>query len=84
MTKVLPRIEGDAEKLHFKDGSSLLSDLSTKIKKNLIIESDQKLRPDLLRTSTSGNVLDVEFRSLKKIEWMEQRLREHSFTSFWP
>jgi hypothetical protein len=84
MTKVLPRIEGDAEKLHFKDGSSLLSDLSTKIKKNMIIESDQNLRPDLLRTSTSGNVLDVEFRSLKKIEWMEQRLLDHSFTSFWP
>lgn len=84
MTKVLPRIEGDAEKLHLKDGSSLLSDLSTKIKRNLIIESDQNLRPDLLRTSTSGSVLEVEFRSLKKIEWMEQRLLDHSFTSFWP
>ena len=84
MTKILPRIEGDAEKLQLKDGISLLSDLSAKIKKNLIVSSDQDLRPDLLRTNISGGVIDVEFRSLKKIAWMEQRLVEHSFTSFWP
>jgi hypothetical protein len=84
MTKVLPRIEGDAEKLHFRDGISLLTDLSEKIHTCFLISADQNLRPDLLRTSISGDVLDVEFRSRKKIAWMEQRLIEHSFTSFWP
>jgi 5-methylcytosine-specific restriction endonuclease McrBC GTP-binding regulatory subunit McrB len=84
MTKILPRIEGDAEKLHLKDGNSLLTDLSEKIQTSFLISSDQNLRPDLLRTSISGDVFEVEFRSRKKIAWMEQRLIEHSFTSFWP
>jgi len=84
MTKILPRIEGDAEKLQLKDVNSLLSDLNTTIKSNLILAPDQVLRPDLLRTNNAGEAIDVEFRSLKKIAWMEKRLIEHSFTSFWP
>lgn len=84
MTKILPRIEGDAEKMQLKDRSSLLSDLNLTVKKHLLGTSDQVSRPDLLRTNISGGVIDVEFRSLKKIAWMEKRLIEQSFTSFWP
>ena len=84
MTKILPRIEGDDEKLQLKGQNSLLSELSLKIKTYLSNGSQQGLRPDLLRTSNNGGVIDVEFRSLKKIDWMEKRLRENSFTSFWP
>ena len=84
MTKILPRIEGDAEKMQLKDRNSLLSDLNMTVKKHLLGASDQVSRPDLLRTNNSGGVIDVEFRSLKKIAWMEKRLIEQSFTSFWP
>jgi hypothetical protein len=84
MTKILPRIEGDDEKLQLKGQNSLLSELSLKIKTYLSNGSQQGLRPDLLRTSNNGGVIDVEFRSLKKIDWMEKRLKENSFTSFWP
>lgn len=84
MTKILPRIEGDAEKLQLKDGNSLLTELSLKIKTYLSNGSQQDVRPDLLRTNNTGGVINVEFRSLKKIAWMEKRLVENSFTSFWP
>jgi hypothetical protein len=84
MTKILPRIESDKEKLHSKGDRSLLTDLSEQINKSLKFSSNQVSRPDLLRVKSTGEVFDVEFRSLKKITWMQQRLDEHSFTSFWP
>ena len=55
-----------------------------KIKTYLSNGSQQDVRPDLLRTNNTGGVINVEFRSLKKIAWMEKRLMENSFTSFWP
>ena len=84
MTKILPRIEGDDEKLQRTGKNSLLSELTLKIKPYLSNDSQQGFRPDLLRTNKTGGVIDVEFRSLKKIDWMAERLEKNSFTSFWP
>jgi len=85
MSKVLPRIEGDAEKLKF-DGidKSLLTELREKVKGMLTPADVSGLRPDLLRTSMNGSVISVHMRSLKKIDWMQDRLKENSFTGFWP
>ena len=73
-----------AEKLQLKGSDSLLSDLNMTVKKHLLSSPDKVGRPDLLRTKNSDEVIYVEFRSLKKIAWMEKRLIDQSFTSFWP
>ena len=85
MTKVLPRIEGDSEKLQDRDDGSLLDKL-------VAVLSDQfnemwgvdNVRPDLLREDIAGKVLKISCRSKKKINWMQDRLSSNGFTSFWP
>ncbi|BCG62818.1 MAG: hypothetical protein methR_P0476 [Methyloprofundus sp.] len=85
MTKVLPRIEGDSEKLQDRDDGSLLDKL-------VAVLSDQfnemwdvdNARPDLLREDIEGKVLKIPCRSKKKINWMQGRLSSNGFTSFWP
>jgi hypothetical protein len=81
MTKLLPRIEGDSEKLSFDGTDSLLTALKSIVEKKL---SSTGRRPDLLRTSSTGGVIDIENRSIKKIDWMQSRLVNSNFTSFWP
>lgn len=92
MMKVLPRIEGDQEKLAaFGAGGPVgmeSEDILGKLEEHLkaamatIWESG---RPDLLRASVNeGEVLSVECRSKTKIRWMRQRLQTNGFTSFWP
>ena len=84
MMKVLPRIEGDAEKLSDDGEESLLTRLSEKLKDPLsnIWESE---RPDLLRETVEGQPTVLpSCRSKKKLEWMKQRLKNNGFTTFWP
>ena len=84
MTKLLPRIEGDAEKLRADGEKSLLTGLRDKVAQVLPKTVATGTRPDLLQTDTSGGAVQVPLRSLKKIKWMQERLTNNAFTSFWP
>jgi len=93
MSKILPRIDGDAEKLKSVgdddkllanvEDSSLLTDLLAVIKPQFsVIWSDK--RPDLLRENNDKSVLKVDGRAKQKLEWMQKRLADNGFTTFWP
>ena len=84
MTKVLPRIEGDSEKLQDDGEYSLLNKLESILTVQLDKIWESKVRPDLLRESVSGEILYIPCRSKKKINWMKNRLSGNGFTSFWP
>lgn len=84
MTKLLPRIEGDAEKLRADGEKSLLTSLQDKVVQLMAKTAATGTRPDLLQTDTSGGAVQVPLRSLKKIKWMQERLTNNAFTSFWP
>ena len=86
MTKVLPRIEGDSEKLQDHGENSLLHELEETLTNQLEnIWKDDLTRPDLLRESIEGNALPgIQCRSKKKLTWMQARLTANGFTSFWP
>jgi len=84
MMKVLPRIEGDAEKLSYDGDESLLTRLKTVLEKQLPIIWDGQIRPDLLRKTSTGSDEPVECRSRNKLDWMQNRLAVNGFTSFWP
>lgn len=88
MTKVLPRIDGDTEKLSnsVDDNSSdilsaLLDVIDISFKEILI---NQRL--DLLRENKDEkeNPLMIPCRSKQKLEWMKARLTLNGFTTFWP
>jgi len=84
MTKVLPRIDGDTEKLRSKTGAiNLLEDLSEVATKQLSAIWDSQ-RPDLLREKSDGTLLNIDCHSKKKMTWMSKRLADNGFTSFWP
>ena len=87
MCKVLPRIEGDDEKLAGNSGAkntsqTLLDDLAKLLSTSLALIWDQQ-RPDLLRKNIPATE-PVLCRSKAKLEWMKSRLERNSFTSFWP
>ena len=85
MCKVLPRIEGDEDKLASHNEGNLLEQLVP------VLESElkdiwQSQRPDLLRAykdPANNNVVETGCRSYKKIEVMTAQLAS-GFTSFWP
>jgi hypothetical protein len=83
MSKVLPRIDGDAEKLGFNDEISLLTRLLAEIEKQFTHIGTAQ-RPDLLREKVGGGVCMVDCRSKQKLAWMQARLRMNGFTAFWP
>jgi len=90
MMKVLPRIEGDQEKLAVFDGADaiephdILGQLSGHLK-TVMAEVWDSHRPDLFRSSVNeGEQLSVECRSKAKLKWMRHRLHTNGFTSFWP
>lgn len=92
MCKVLPRIEGDTEKL----AAVGTADLSILKQLKEILESEfgsfwnelpgsGKARPDLYRENVDGDkLIHIACRSKGKINWMENRLATFGFTSFWP
>jgi hypothetical protein len=84
MTKVLPRIEGDSEKLQDNGDHSLLNKLESVLKTQLAEIWELELRPDLLRENIDGTTLNIPCRSKRKIHWMKSRLNDNGFTSFWP
>lgn len=83
MSKVLPRIDGDAEKLSTDGESSLLTRLLEAINKQFTL-ADSSQRPDLLREKIGGGVCMVEYRAKQKLAWMQKRLDANGFTTFWP
>ncbi|ENM3889180.1 restriction endonuclease [Vibrio cholerae] len=97
MCKVLPRIEGDTDKLTTSDGKALLVELSTVLAAQLApiwLASDtdeDSQRPDLYRekivadgATEEEKVLRIPCRSKAKLQWMSERLASATFTSFWP
>jgi len=95
MCKVLPRIEGDTDKLTIPSGKALLAELNSVLGKQLEpiwqAEQDNNQRPDLYRVKViEGDVTDeqkvlrIPCRSKAKLKWMSERLATATFTSFWP
>ncbi|WP_418357916.1 McrB family protein [Shewanella basaltis] len=97
MCKVLPRIEGDTDKLTTSDGKALLTELNTVLADQLApiwlaSETDEaSQRPDLYRekivadgATEEEKVLRIPCRSNAKLKWMGERLASATFTSFWP
>lgn len=89
MSKILPRIDGDEDKLRFVDASgaaNLLDKLTSLLESRLNeIWATDKTRLDFFRSTHDGNdIKDIQCRSRIKIEWMKNRLEVNTFTSFWP
>lgn len=96
MCKVLPRIEGDTDKLTTTDSKDLLKELNTVLSNQLFPiwqaeQGDNNQRPDLYREKVVANgatdeekVLRIPCRSKAKLKWMSNRLASATFTSFWP
>jgi hypothetical protein len=82
MSKVLPRIDGDGEKLNFDGTVSLLTQLRDEIDKQFVNKAQS--RPDLLREKIDGGVCAVAWRAEEKLNWMQTRLSANGFTTFWP
>lgn len=93
MCKVLPRIEGDSDKLrsHQTADGDLLTDLEKVLAEQFGSHWDNT-RPDLLNRKVAAAGEDsapaepplVPCRSKKKLAWMKERLVRQCFTSFWP
>lgn len=85
MCKVLPRIEGDIDKLTQQDNqSNILTDLEDVLAKQLKGIWGSETRPDLYRSNIDkDNPLTIPCRSEAKLKWMNSRL-SIGFTSFWP
>ena len=85
MCKVLPRIEGDEDKLAIGN-SNILSKLDELLTTQLgSIWSTDESRPDLLSVGIKDNaVIMTTCRSKKKIEKMKEKLDTTGFTSYWP
>jgi len=96
MCKVLPRLEGDTDKLSTSSGKTLLVELNTILADQLGpiwgAEQDANIqRPDLYREKITDDgateeerVLRIPCRSKDKLKWMNDRLASATFTSFWP
>jgi|GEM_PF-671322 len=97
MCKVLPRIEGDTDKLTTSDGKALLVEINTVLADQLApiwLASDtdeDSQRPDLYRekivadgATDKEKALRIPCRSKAKLQWMSERLASATFTSFWP
>lgn len=97
MCKVLPRIEGDTDKLTTAEGKALLAELNTVLADQLApiwsasATDEVNQRPDLYRekivadgATEEEKVLPIPCRSKAKLKWMSDRLASATFTSFWP
>ena len=83
MMKVLPRIEGDSEKLDFDGEESLLTNLEAIMREQLSAIWDGEKRIDLFRETNEGYVINIECCSKAKISWMQTKLEKFGFTHFW-
>lgn len=89
MCKVLPRIEGDSDKL--RNAPSLLEELTSLLSEQLSEfwnepDNGEKARPDLYRENVQNGdkTIRIACRSKAKLEWMKTCLASAGFTSFWP
>ncbi|EPN0074552.1 MrcB family domain-containing protein [Vibrio cholerae] len=88
MCKVLPRIEGDEDKVRTSQGHNLLEQLTEVFQEQLttILPNHESIsRPDLLRhfEGETAEKVEVEWRSEKKLKAMTALLN-NGFCSFWP
>jgi len=94
MQKVLPRIEGDAEKLQYngEDQSGILDKLKDLLERRFKgagnieegITTRTLTRPDLMnRSLIDDKPPECSYKSLDKIDWMQNRLEQNQYTSFW-
>lgn len=92
MMKVLPRIEGDHEKLSVPgdpntaamQSESILDKLEERLQESMATIWDGT-RPDLFRVSMAdGSSPRIDCRTKAKIQWMRLRLQVNGYTSFWP
>ncbi|WP_462173745.1 McrB family protein [Pseudoalteromonas xiamenensis] len=89
MCKVLPRIEGDEDKLVTADNNNvlvaLMDVLETELNQIWPTPEVVNLRPDLLqcKEGDTETVLSIPCRSKIKLEWMNKQLN-NGFCSFWP
>ena len=85
MCKVLPRIEGDIDKLTKGDQQeSIIQQLESLLSKTLIEIWEGQVRPDFYRKLLeSDDTIGIKCRSKAKLEWMNEQLK-NGFTSFWP
>ncbi|MGC6378287.1 McrB family protein, partial [Bisgaard Taxon 45] len=85
MLKVLPRLEGDQDKLAFDDEYSLFDKLEEILKNQLSeIWAEDKSRVDFFNQDLVGNKLNnLPCRSRQKLEQMKKQLERQHFTSFW-
>ncbi len=85
MTKVLPRLEGDGEKLRLtnsgKEQVSILTRLTATLAGHGL--TPMAARPDLYRCVGDAPA-SVRTRSPAALARMQGRLLNHGFTSFWP
>lgn len=89
MCKVLPRIDGDNDKLAVVEISNsevtILDQLEIILSEQLSNIWSGRIRPDLLRKPTDDSLpITIGCRSQKKLRWMKDRLEKNTFTSFWP
>jgi len=88
MTKVLPRIEGDTDRLAITQrtniGNSVLVELSEVLQRQLLDIWEAPNRPDWYRLQSNDQNEIISCRSRFKIQWMQSRLQSNGFTSFWP
>lgn len=96
MCKVLPRIEGDIDKLTAASGINILEELENLLAHQLepiwaadLDNNPSNQRPDLFRQRHGADMnvdepLRIPCRTKQKLSWMKQRLRSAKFTSFWP
>ena len=84
MCKVLPRIEGDEDKLVGQNQHNILEAL-LKVLEEQLAGAWENGRPDLYREKLDpeGETITVDCRSKKKLSWMNDQL-VRGFTSFWP
>ena len=87
MSKVLPRIDGDEDKLTIKkdnEARNLLTELAVMLENELseIWAADRK---DFFRVYADGtDITGISCRTKAKLVWMSGRLEMNTFTSFWP
>ncbi|MFA0031077.1 DUF3578 domain-containing protein [Vibrio sp. 10N.261.49.A12] len=86
MCKILPRVEGDEDKLTTEDGGALLEKLVEVLSNQSTLKAiwDGE-RADLLRQNIEDKdtPIKVSCRSKIKLEYMQSKLQS-GFTSFWP
>ncbi|WP_373941462.1 ATP-binding protein [Vibrio chagasii] len=86
MCKILPRIEGDEDKLTMVDGGALLEQLVEVLSnQNTLKAIWDSERTDLFRQSIENKETPIKVGCRSKIKLEHMQLKLHSgFTSFWP